>query len=105
MKLSTYAKVKFLIELRLKLLSAMDQSSAMLAALEDDTKNSSDNMEGINDTCYWGAIAQHNDGSGASVELGGCYVIDEVVTSTLDILNDKLRLVEIELEKLGVEVD
>jgi hypothetical protein len=105
MKLSTYVKVKFLIELRLKLLSAMDQSSTMLASLEDDTRNSSDNMEGINDTCYWGTIAQHNDGSGASVELGGCYIIEDVVASTLDILNSKLELVENELGKLGVDVD
>lgn len=53
---------------------------------------------------YSACISQHSDGSGAQINLSGCYVGAELIDATKTILENKFTLVRHKISLYGVDV-
>ena len=61
-------------------------------------------VTGVGDTGYLCHISLHSDGSGAEIDLGGCYVGAEVFDAVQIILEGKFDVYKDALSGLGVDV-
>jgi hypothetical protein len=99
MKLEDFEKVKRLIEIKGRLIKALSRLDWPNMEQED-----SGGVDGFR-TGYSMVLSRHPDGSGGQVDLSGCYVGNEVLGATRNILEEKLFKVAETLQALGVELE
>lgn len=101
MKLEHLEEVNKLNNTLVKLRAAAEETYGFIEAATNDGPDSG-GVEGF-EMGYMATFAVHRDGSGASINLNGCYVALEVADAILDVLKTKIILAEARLKDLGVE--
>lgn len=101
MKFDDIENVVLLKKILTRLETAFDQTYAFIADQEEDVD--SGGIPGF-DTGYWCNISKHDDGSGPSIKLGGCYLGVKVAYAIEAEINEQKERVLERLRELGVEV-
>jgi hypothetical protein len=101
MKLTNFDEVTTLIKIRTNVIRAQGEVAGFIEKSSAcDNNTSSEDKEG-----YASYLHMHTDGSGAGINMSGCYVAVEAARALFLVLNQKLVRVDAALEKLGVDVN
>lgn len=99
MKIEDFSKVQKLINIKGKIEKA-------LTKLDWSCLNEEDcgGVEGFK-TGYGIHLSEYSDGSGETVDLSGCYVANEILQATKQVLESHLAKVDSNLQALGVNIE
>lgn len=92
-----------MVQIRNNIIKAITQA----AENYEDIRNNDIDCGGIGDNFSMGYschLSKHKDGSGVGVDMTGCYVGLEVAKAVVEVLSNKLILVDDSLRELGVDV-
>jgi len=101
MKLQDFKEVSFLVNLKDKLESQLEPCEKLIEIYENDVDSGGLEDLNVGYNCY---INQWSDGSGAKINLSGCYLGKEIASLTEQAIRDKIEYVNNRLRLLGVSI-